>query len=542
MNRFVVILILLFVPSPVYTSVIRVPRDHPSIQAAIDAATKGDTVLVAAGTYNENIDFIGKAVRVTSEQGPAATLIDGGQKNCVVIFQSGEGSGSILEGFTVTNGLGQYGSYYTGGVLCRNASPHIRNNVITDNTEEGVYCQNSSAYIMGNVIQGSHGTGVILDSSQAVLLNNTISQNEDTMYGGGVYCAGTPSPRIVYNTICNNSAPYGAGIYCYWNTAPMIYGNLIKDNQGKSGGGIGCEFEAAPFIANNIIAGNTAVIGGGIYLSCLSWEIDVFSNVLTGNRASDSGGGLWIDSVYYVRITNNTFFKNGAGSRGGGAFFGSYCMPDVKNAIFWMDKAPQGPEIAVGCSGTADISWSDLEGGRIAVYLESGAVVNWGPNMIDADPLFADSDRADLHILYTSPCRNAGANGAAGCVDFDYEGDPRIAHGKADMGADEFYTHLYCIGDPAHRKTVEVKVTDLPGTTPVVLWVGSGVIDPPHATIWGDWHLELPVLSTLILGTIPSSGVEVLTVFIPQGFPQKDVPFQVMSGTNLTNLCILPLQ
>ena len=54
---------------------IRVPVDQPTIQAAIDAAATGDTVLVSSGTYTEQIDFRGKAIAVASESGPATTAI-----------------------------------------------------------------------------------------------------------------------------------------------------------------------------------------------------------------------------------------------------------------------------------------------------------------------------------------------------------------------------------------------------------------------------------------------------------------------------------
>jgi len=57
---------------------LNVPVDQPTIQAGINAAVNGDTVLVAPGTYVENIDFVGKAITLRSKFGPDVTVIDGG--------------------------------------------------------------------------------------------------------------------------------------------------------------------------------------------------------------------------------------------------------------------------------------------------------------------------------------------------------------------------------------------------------------------------------------------------------------------------------
>src|SRR5262249_32009375 len=98
---------------------IRVPSDVASIQQAIDAAAGGDTVVVSPGTYVENVDFHGKAVTVASEQGPAATIIDGGGAGSVVTFASGETRSAVLRGFTIRHGLT---SFSGGGVLVQFSS------------------------------------------------------------------------------------------------------------------------------------------------------------------------------------------------------------------------------------------------------------------------------------------------------------------------------------------------------------------------------------------------------------------------------------
>lgn len=97
--------------------IIHVPDDQPTIQAGINAASDGDTVLVEEGTYVENINFIGKAITVTSwfiiDSDPdhiEYTVIDGSQpvdpdKAAVVTFESGEDTTSVICGFTITGAV-----------------------------------------------------------------------------------------------------------------------------------------------------------------------------------------------------------------------------------------------------------------------------------------------------------------------------------------------------------------------------------------------------------------------------------------------------
>ena len=115
---------------------------YASIQYALSQATTvhGDTVLVLPGTYVENVDFLGKAVRLVSSGGPTVTVIDGGAplvELSAVTFASGEGPGSVLQGFTVENGSGTLDASFTfydgGGVRISGASPTIRDCVIQQN-------------------------------------------------------------------------------------------------------------------------------------------------------------------------------------------------------------------------------------------------------------------------------------------------------------------------------------------------------------------------------------------------------------------------
>ena len=92
-----------------FANVLLVPNPYPTIQSAINAAVDGDTVIVAPGTYtglgNRNIDFLGKAITVRSENGPENCIIDCQNSGRGFYFHTSEGPNSVLDGLTITNGI-----------------------------------------------------------------------------------------------------------------------------------------------------------------------------------------------------------------------------------------------------------------------------------------------------------------------------------------------------------------------------------------------------------------------------------------------------
>jgi hypothetical protein len=81
---------------------------QPTIQAGIDVASPGDTVLVAAGTYagtgNRDLDFAGKDLVLRSQAGPATTIIDCAGSGRGFLFHTFETPASVIEGFTIRDG------------------------------------------------------------------------------------------------------------------------------------------------------------------------------------------------------------------------------------------------------------------------------------------------------------------------------------------------------------------------------------------------------------------------------------------------------
>ena len=213
-------------------AIIHVPADQTTIQAAIDAAGDGSLILVAPGTYVENINFSGKAITVQSEGGAEMTTIDGGGSQPVAAFYNYETGAAVLEGFTIRNGVSNNG----GGIYCALASPTIKRCVITGNSANNggaIYSFRGSPEITNCVIvenRAVHGAGFNLDwRSDPTITNCTFSGNIATGAGGGIYCYSS-IPTITNCILWGDTAPSGSELYLYYGSA--ISGVTFSDVQG----------------------------------------------------------------------------------------------------------------------------------------------------------------------------------------------------------------------------------------------------------------------------------------------------------------------
>jgi hypothetical protein len=371
-----------------WTETIHVPQDFNTIQAGVDAATHGDTVLIAEGIYkglgNREIDPCGKAIVIRSENGPDFTIIDGEQDGRVFDIHSGEGPDTKLEDLTISNGYA-YRSY-GGGIRCIDSSPTITNCIIANNeagySGGGIYCRNCSSSISNCSIRHNSGGGIVCSRS-SLNISNCIIQGNSAGSGGGIY-ASRSFLSIIGSIISGNSAGY-----------PSEYAEAY-------GGGICC---GDANIRNCIISGNLVyagiwygfAFGGGISCGATS----IINCTFFGNKAS---GGLWF------------------GADGGGI----YCedSTEVRNCILWDDRPN---ELFVVGSGNLIVTYSDIEGG-------------WeGDGNIDQNPLFRDPDNGDYHLMatyckdpYDSPCIDAGHPDILDSLLDCFHG---LGTEKSDMGA-----------------------------------------------------------------------------------------------------------
>lgn len=208
---------------------INVPGDYPTIQAGIDAAVDGDTVLVAPDTYHETINFSGKEIIVRSED-PLNTIIDGDSSGTVVMIISGEGPGTVLEGFTITDGCASPGIGSAGVHIATGASPTIKGNIINDN----------------GYIWSAAGGGISVNEANPIIEMNQITNNACIYEGGGIHLVGCLDAVVRNNTIVDNyvcsgyGVSAGVGIYMQNSTA-LIENNIIVSNVGEPpsyGGGL----------------------------------------------------------------------------------------------------------------------------------------------------------------------------------------------------------------------------------------------------------------------------------------------------------------
>lgn len=503
--------------------VLRVPTNHATIQAAIDAARGSDVVLVAPGTYPETIDFKGKAITVRSSAGRALTTIDGQKRGPVVRFVSGEARGSMLEGFTITNGAGIVTAAGSegAGIYCVGASPTIRDNRIAVNQitvtaghrGAGIYARGGAPRILRNRISDNwcgEGGGVFLDGPQGALIrDNDFRRNSGWVAGGGLACAGGNASILGNRFSFCGSVQAGAGIHAA-NATLRIRGNVLT----------GCDA--------------TGGTGGAMHLTAC--RVESTNNAVNTNFAFLEAPGIYANGCT-MTSTNDTFAWNGSRGTTAGIFVTNTTLT-IANGIFWGGVSGGGTfEISLVAGSTVAIDHSNVEGGLRAVNV-AASTLNWGTSMIDVDPRFIGTVYGPTRLGSDSPCRDVGTRRGAPTVDF--EGDPRTNDAGIDLGADEFHPHLDFTRRWPDGSLIQLTIMG-PPSMPSYLGVSlsTRLARPtPIPGLTGGLRL-LPPIGVIPLGrTSPFGAYQAHLDF--RAFPPATLTVQALAGTDLTNA--LPLE
>ncbi|NQT84908.1 hypothetical protein HQ563_17970 [bacterium] len=348
-----------------------------TVQKGIDAASHGDFVLVAVGTYQEDVRFRGKNITLRGtdplDNGVSYnTIIWGLGKQSVVTFSGTEDASCLVSGLTITNGQSPFGGGILGGTSDNRAQAYLRHVSVGSSAAEN--SGGGIAYFDGPILNSGIGSNWTLSTSpngnggglfqcngpirnswigknkaytggglaqcNGIIEDNTIAENSASSVGGGLAnCAGT----IGDNNISQNSAYAGGGLAdCHG----LVQNNTISQNTCPELGFGGGLYRCNGTIRNNSITGNIAGQGGGVAF-CDSL---VEGNLIDSNRADGSGvlysgGGLYACQAF---IHNNTITRNTSNRHGGGL---GHCGGMVRNNLIAENTADNEGGGLAYCSG-----------------------------------------------------------------------------------------------------------------------------------------------------------------------------------------------
>lgn len=336
--------------------------DFATIQAAIDAAVAGETVVLGDGTFtgagNRDLDFKGKAITLRSQSGDAALCVIDCQGSSVaphfgIDFKTGETAASVMQDITVRGG------WRTTGAGCRitGTSPVLRRVVFCDNV-----CSDSGA----GVIIGSGATPTLEDCR---FLDNAASNA-----GGGMYINAS-YPQLAGCLFQGNTAVWGGGGLYNQLAAPNLTDCTFDRNSSDHWGGAmhNRYVQSAPNVTGCLFTGNTAPQGGAVY---------------SRDAATPS-------------FTGCTFFGNSSAD-GAAMHLRTSSYGNVIRCI--MAFSPLGAAVTTDGTATVNLLCCDVfgnVGGDYTGPLAGQAAIN---DNICADPVFCDSYDDDFTLGSISPC------------------------------------------------------------------------------------------------------------------------------------------
>jgi hypothetical protein len=260
----------LVLSTTIAATTIHVPADQATIQAGINMAVEGDTVLVAPGTYSENLTVDNKEIVLLSEGGAAVTTITPAiTPGNILVYSNNSGRVNKLRGFEFTGINGLHGIELLNGKVI---------------VEE---CQ-----FVDNVLEGEIG-GAIMVWDKAEIRNCLFENNRGGKHGGGIRWVNYGGGIVEHNEFKGNEAMYGGGIdLLYAKNVLVRYNLFVADSSLARGGAIYVCGAGNIRIVNNTIDSCVSISseGGGLG-GCAGRSDAVYNNIIVNCK----GNGIWLE-------------------------------------------------------------------------------------------------------------------------------------------------------------------------------------------------------------------------------------------------------
>ena len=367
----------------------------------------------------------------------------------------------------------------------------------------------SAVTISGATTGGAIFAGGVWDPSafgwrngSTIAIDNSYFANNRAAFGGGIVWHGDDVDMSITGSVFSNNVAENGGAMYWTGGAPLIADSSFTGNQAK----------ARWFMPNDIIfrmaftsLGSKVPRGGGGAIFCWSSDATIENCVFSTNSSAGSAGAVFLGgepstpSLHNCLIRGNSAVLDGGGvtsfwlttptisnctiidnkaidpadpkhGKGGGLSCSYESRTTLINSILWGNTGTNGSQISIGSDdepiyidrpAALTVSYSDVQGGRKAVYTEPGRILNWLSGNIDADPRFALS----AFLSPDSPCINAGSDSAdaLGLAGFATTTDNIGDAGTVDMGF-----HYSLTSPVANRHRLTVRIIGDGGTVEVV--------------------------------------------------------------------------